>query len=259
MFAAESNLVDRVIASPNHGERRGVGNPDMLLLHYTGMQDAEAALERLCQNGSDVSAHYFVFEDGRIVQCVPEARRAWHAGEASWAGKRDINSRAIGIEIANPGHQWGYADFPEAQIEAVIALCRDILGRHPIRPDRVLAHSDVAPARKQDPGEKFPWDRLGAAHVGLWVAPEPLEESGPALAPGGSGLPVRELQTNLAEYGYAVSPSGTYDAATRDVVAAFQRHFRPARVDGIADESTVKTLDKLLAAKSGASHRRVRA
>ena len=246
-FAPDSSLVDEVAPSPNHGERRGVGGPDMLLLHYTGMPDAQIALQRLCQQDSEVSAHYVVFEDGRVVQCVPEARRAWHAGESTWAGADDINSRSIGIEITNPGHQWGYADFPAPQIAAVTALCRDILARKAIPAHRVLAHSDVAPARKQDPGEKFPWARLAAAGVGHWVEPEPIAP-GKTLAPGDAGPDVRELQSGLARYGYGLDVSGTYDDATKHVVTAFQRHFRPAQVDGVADASTVKTLAKLLGA-----------
>jgi N-acetylmuramoyl-L-alanine amidase len=251
MLVPDSHTVSRIVASPNHGERRDVERPDMLVLHYTGMQDAHVALSRLCEASSEVSAHYFVFADGEIVQCVAEAHRAWHAGEACWARETDINSRSIGIEIANPGHDWGYADFPAVQIAAVTALCRDIIGRHPIPPQRVLAHSDVAPARKQDPGERFPWDRLAAAGIGLWVRPEPPVDGGLRL--GDSGAPVRALQGKLAHYGYCVTASGTYDAAMRDVVAAFQRHFRPARVDGIADRSTVTTLEKLLAARAAAT------
>jgi N-acetylmuramoyl-L-alanine amidase len=253
MFAADSRLVGRVAPSPNHGERRAVERPDMLLLHYTGMQEAQEALDRLCQHGSEVSAHYFVFEDGRIVQCVAEARRAWHAGEACWAEEDDINSRSIGVEIANPGHQWGYADFPAAQIAAVIALCRDIIERHGIAPHRVLGHSDVAPARKQDPGEKFPWDRLAASGVGLWVAPQPLADGGAVLATGDSGAAVRSLQVELAEYGYPVAATGRYDTQTKDAVTAFQRHFRPARVDGVADASTLSTLSRLLSARGEAA------
>jgi N-acetylmuramoyl-L-alanine amidase len=224
----------------------------MIVLHYTGMRTGAAALERLCEAGSDVSAHYLVFEDGKIVQCVREARRAWHAGDACWAGESDINSRSIGIEIVNPGHDWGYADFPDAQTDAVIALCRDILARRSIPRDRVLAHSDVAPARKQDPGEKFPWARLAAAGVGHWVAPAPIDGSGAGLTLDDRGPMVRDLQAQLADYGYRIDASGSYDAQTRDVVAAFQRHFRPARVDGIADGSTRATLARLLAAR-GAS------
>ncbi len=250
MFAPDSRIVERVVPSPNHGERRGVARPDMLLLHYTGMPDTGVALEKLCDKASGVSAHYFVSEDGSVVQLVPETRRAWHAGEASWAGETDINSRSIGIEIANPGHGWDYRDFPNVQTEAVIALCRDVLTRQPILPHRVLAHSDVAPTRKQDPGEKFPWDRLSAAGIGLWVEPEPIADDGPVLTMGDHGPKVDELQARLADFGYGTDVTGAYDAPTRDVVAAFQRHFRPARVDGIADRSTLKTLARLSAARA---------
>lgn len=242
-FAPDSATVNRVVPSPNHGERR-VARPDMLVLHYTGMPDAEAALARLCDPASEVSAHYLVFEDGGIVQLVPEARRAWHAGASSWVGVRDINSHSIGIEIANPGHDYGYRDFPDAQIAAVIALCRDIVARHRIAPQRVLAHSDVAPARKQDPGEKFPWRELRAAGIGHWVAPHAIE-GGPLLAIGDSGPAVRALQQDFADYGYGLAATGHYDEATALVVVAFQRHFRPARVDGVADVSTVATLRAL--------------
>jgi len=252
-FVADSRLVDEVAASPNHGERRPTGRPDMLLLHYTGMPEADAALARLCEQASEVSAHYFVFADGRIVQLVPETRRAWHAGEACWAGDTDVNSRSIGIEIANPGHSWGYADFPEAQIAAVIALARDIVGRQPIPPHRVLGHSDVAPLRKQDPGEKFPWGRLAAAGVGAWVEPAPLADAGPALGLGDHGPRVRDLQAELARFGYRIDVTGYYDAASEQVVAAFQRHFRPARVDGTADASTLDTLARLAAARAAAA------
>ena len=244
-FVPDSPLVERVVPSPNHGPRRGGARPQMIVLHYTGMKSAEVALERLCQKGSEVSAHYVVFEDGEIVQCVAEARRAWHAGEAFWAGESDINSRSIGIEIVNPGHDWGYNDFPAVQIDAVIALCRDVLARHAIPHHRLLAHSDVAPGRKQDPGEKFPWARLAAAGLGHWVEPEPITTGGPVLKLDDSGPLVRELQAQLAEYGYRIDTTGTFDAQTRDVVAAFQRHFRPERVDGVADASTRATLARL--------------
>jgi len=231
--------------SPNHGERRG-GPPDMILLHYTGMVDDDAAEARLCDPAAEVSAHYLIHADGRVLQLVAEDRRAWHAGVASWAGETDINSRSIGIEIANPGHDFGYPDFPDRQIEAVVALCRDILARHVIPPQRILAHSDVAPLRKRDPGEKFPWQRLHEAGLGLWVSPAPLG-AGPCLGPADRGPAVAALQTALAAFGYGILASGIYDAVTAAVVAAFQRHFRPERVDGIADQSTMATLDALLA------------
>jgi N-acetylmuramoyl-L-alanine amidase len=246
-FLPDSCVVAGVMPSPNHGERRAGLRPDMIVLHYTGMLDSAAALARLTSPGSDVSAHYFVYEDGRILQLVEESRRAWHAGTAIWAGESDINSCSIGIEIANPGHEYGYPDFPMRQIAAVTALCRSIFTRHTIPAVRVLAHSDVAPSRKQDPGEKFPWRVLHDSGIGHWVKPAPLIEEGSLLALGDRGETVAALQTSLAEYGYGVNVSGTFDSATGDVVTAFQRHFRPQRVDGIADASTRSTLQDLLA------------
>lgn len=250
MFPPDSPLVHAVVPASNREPRRDGASPDMLLLHYTGMASGAAALARLTAREFGVSAHYLVDTDGRILQLVPESERAWHAGEAAWAGTRDINSCAIGVEIVNPGHDLGYPDFPEAQIEAVVALCRDILARRAIAPARVLAHSDVAPGRKQDPGEKFPWARLAAAGIGLWVAPAPIVD-GPALAPGDTGAEVAALQRALSGVGYSLAVNGSYDAATRDVVAAFQRHFRPALVDGRADASTAETLHRLREAAMG--------
>ncbi|NLH83012.1 MAG: N-acetylmuramoyl-L-alanine amidase [Phyllobacteriaceae bacterium] len=260
--------------SPNHGERRGrwaETGPDLLLLHYTGMPAgrgmsmAERAIRWLTNPVSEVSAHYVVGEDGTITQLVSESRRAWHAGRSSWAGETDVNSASIGIEIAHPGHWWdlagmpdrdptlppethpGYGDFPERQIAAVIALARDVVARHRIPADRVLAHSDVAPGRKRDPGEKFPWKRLAEAGVGLWVRPVQIEEaSGRVFAFGEHSPPVAALQALLAARGYGVAVTGEFDATTRDVVEAFQRHHRPARVDGVADPSTLATLRNLL-------------
>ena len=177
---------------------------------------------------------------------VPESRRAWHAGSAFWAGETDINSCSIGIEIANPGHDYGCPDYPARQIAALTALCRGILTRHTIPPERVLAHSDVAPSRKQDPGEKFPWRTLHDSGVGHWVKPAPLTEEGSTLSPGDHGNEVIALQTTLREYGYGIAPNGIFDNPTREVVTAFQRHFRPQRVDGICDASSRKTLADLL-------------
>jgi N-acetylmuramoyl-L-alanine amidase len=233
--------------SPNFAERRDGLKPDILLLHYTGMESGPDAQAWLCNPISEVSSHYIVHEDGRIVQMVREQDRAWHAGQSSWRGQADINSLSIGIEIANPGHRFGYPDFPGAQIEAVIALCKDIVERHGILGERVLAHSDVAPGRKIDPGEKFPWDRLHAAGVGHLVPPAPMR-GGRFLAEGDRGEPVEALQAMLALYGYGIEVTGVFDAATATVVAAFQRHFRPSQVDGVADRSTIETLHALSAA-----------
>ena len=232
--------------SPNLGKRRS-GPIDMIILHYTGMPDADQALAWLCSEQSEVSAHYFIFEDGRIVQMVDEDCRAWHAGAASWAGKTDINSRSIGIEIANTGHDGCLPAFPDPQIDAVINLSRDIIGRHAIPAHRLLAHSDVSPGRKRDPGEAFPWDRLAGEEIGHWVEPE-LIGGGRFFAPGDDGEPVAALQALLALYGYGLEISGVFDEHTGHVVAAFQRHFRPDKVDGIADASTLTTLHRLLAA-----------
>lgn len=232
--------------SPNHGERR-TGPVDILLLHHTGMPDAEQALAWLCNPESGVSCHYFVFEDGRVAELVAEDRRAWHAGVSEWCGERDVNSRSIGIEIANPGPPGGSPPYPDAQIAALIALCRGILRRHPIPSHRVLAHSDVAPGRKIDPGEYFPWSRLAAAGIGHWVAPAPVRP-GRRLGRGDAGEAVAALQALLALYGYGIEATACFDQRTEDVVAAFQRHFRPACVDGIADASTFLTLRRLLRA-----------
>jgi N-acetylmuramoyl-L-alanine amidase len=242
-FPPDSRLVGSVSTSPNHDERQAA--IDMILLHYTGMESPDAALSRLCSESARVSSHYFVDEDGGIVQLVPEARRSWHAGMSSWFGVTDINSCSIGIEIVNPGHDFGYPDFTDVQIEAVTALCRDIVKRRNIPGARVLGHSDVAPARKNDPGEKFPWDRLADAGVGLWVDPTHVVP-GPELDPGDKGGAITMIQSMLKDFGYGIEVTGTYDEATTQVVTAFQRHFRPARVDGIADHSTLETLKRLL-------------
>lgn len=245
-FSPDSCVVAEVVPSPNYGERKDGRQPDMIVLHYTGMPNAMVALERLCAPASQVSAHYFVFEDGRIVQLVQESQRAWHAGASSWAGETDINSCSIGIEIANPGHDYGYPDFPKRQIAAVTALCRGLLTRNSIPFERVLAHSDVAPARKRDPGEKFPWRMLHESGVGRWVRPAPITD-GTLLALGDRGEEVAAVQTALNEYGYGIAANGNYDSAMHEVVTAFQRHFRPERVDGICDASTRSTLLELLA------------
>lgn len=246
-FEPDSFITAAVQPSPNFDERAGNRRPDMILLHYTGMPTGQAALSRLTMAASKVSSHYVVFEDGRIVQLVLEAKRAWHAGVSSWAGETDINSRSIGIEIVNPGHEFGYVNFPLRQIAAVISLCKGILTRRgPISADRILAHSDVAPSRKQDPGEKFPWELLSESGIGHWVRAAPLDLDGITLRPGDRGDQVTRMQRTLKAYGYGIEDNGHFDDAARDVITAFQRHFRPARVDGIADPSTLLTLRALV-------------
>jgi len=246
----DSPVAARVFPSPNHGERAGGQAPRLLVLHYTGMPDAGEALQRLCNPVAEVSAHYFVFENGHVVQMVPEARRAWHAGASFWNGVTDVNSASIGVEIANAGHPGGLPPYPDAQIAAVTRLAQDIIQRWAIRPENVLAHSDVAPLRKEDPGELFPWERLAQAGVGHWVRPAPIS-GGRFLSPGESGPPVEALQAMLALYGYGVDMNGNYDASVEAAVRAFQRHFRPELVDGVADASTITTLRDLLASRQG--------
>jgi N-acetylmuramoyl-L-alanine amidase len=244
-FTPDSSIVSDVIPSVNFGERNNGRQPDMILLHYTGMPDVEGAIAQLCTAGTEVSAHYIVLEDGRIVQCVPESKRAWHAGVSCWAGEEDINSCSIGIEIINRGHDWGYPDYPLRQIAAVIALCRGIMLRRNVPAHRVLGHSDVAPARKKDPGEKFPWHSLANSGVGHWVQPAPIVR-GDALQLGAISDNVTNMQQAFARYGYNIPTNGKFDGPTMEVVTAFQRHFRQARVDGIADRSTMTTLHALL-------------
>ncbi|MGV9008768.1 N-acetylmuramoyl-L-alanine amidase [Brevundimonas sp.] len=235
-------LIVRDVPSPNFDARRGL--PDMLVLHYTGMQTAAAAIARLCDAEARVSAHYVVDEDGSMLKLVPEERRAWHAGRGVWLGETDCNAASIGIEIVNPGHEFGYRDFPEVQIDAVISLIADIRTRWTIPDNRIIAHSDLAPERKQDPGERFPWKRLAGAGHGLWFEPaqERIAALGVPLKVGDEGLGVIVLRAGLHRLGYGLPPGGDYDEATRLTVEAFQRHWRPAQVDGVADGETRATL-----------------
>ena len=224
--------------SPNHDARPQGQAVDILLLHYTGMKSAAAALTRLCDPAARVSAHYVIDEEGTLTRLVDEARRAWHAGVSSWAGDSDVNARSIGIELVNPGHEFGYRPFPAPQMAALTALARRVLARHAIPPQRVLGHSDVAPTRKQDPGELFDWEALAAAGIGLWPAPAAETPRPPSIA---------DFQAALARYGYRVPRHGSLDEETRAVVTAFQRHFRPAAVTGEIDAQTAARLQSLLA------------
>lgn len=240
-----TGLAHRVMPSPNIESRQDGKTVRILLLHYTGMDDAERACAWLCNPDSKVSCHYLIDAQGRITQMVDEDLRAWHAGRAMWKGEHDINSCSIGIEIHNPGHDNGYIDFPPAQMAAVTALGLDIVARHKIAPEHVLGHSDVAPRRKIDPGERFDWKRLHEQGLGHWVPPHPIG-GGQFFQLGDSGDAVEALQAMLALYGYGIEITGEFDADTQIVVSAFQRHFRTARVDGIADRSTIETLRRLI-------------
>jgi N-acetylmuramoyl-L-alanine amidase len=232
------------IAAPSPNFDLRVSPPDMLILHYTGMPTGEAALARLTDPDSKVSAHYLVEEDGRIFRLVAEERRAWHAGVSFWQGVTDCNGASIGVEIVNPGHEWGYRAFPDAQVDAVAALVGDIRTRWTIPDELILAHSDVAPARRQDPGELFPWRRLAEAGHGRWV--EPAAAPGAALAMGDEGPGVFVLQSGLARLGYDCARTGQFDEPTAQIVVAFQRHWRPSLVDGVADGETRSRLMALL-------------
>lgn len=220
------------------------------------MQDADIALERLTDvaptagkypgpwQSADVdagaplarvSAHYVVGEAGEIFSLVPEEHRAWHAGASSWDGDGDVNARSIGIEIVNGGHDFGLPDFPDAQIEAVIVLLRDILARWPsLSAARIVGHSDVAPQRKADPGERFPWRRLADAGVSIWPAPS---DAAPV-----TDDPVKQAQEALAVIGYDVRQTGHADAQTKAALTAFQRRFRPSDISGALDDMTRQLL-----------------
>ncbi len=211
--------------SPNWDERPAGAAVDMLVLHYTGMATAEAALDRLCDPLAKVSAHYLIDEDGTIVALVAEAARAWHAGQSWWQGRGGLNDVSLGIELVNPGHEWGYRRFPERQMAAVVELGQELVGRWRIPAGRVVAHSDIAPARKEDPGELFEWPRLAAAGIGAWPrasVPLPPDDTSATKA--------------LARIGYPGLMQGIpFEIALR----AFQRRYRPSRCDGQLDAETM--------------------
>jgi len=222
--------------SPNHDARPAA--VDMLVLHYTGMPTAQTALERLCDPAAKVSAHYTIDRDGTVYAHVPEERRAWHAGASFWAGRTHLNDVSIGIELVNPGHEFGYIPFTDDQLAALTTLARAVVARHAIAPARVLGHSDIAPARKTDPGELFPWRRLAEAGIGVWPAlssPVP-----PAMARSGE---TEGAATALSRFGYGVPPQ--VDVPLESVIAAFQRHFRPAKIDGLWDADCAALLADL--------------
>ncbi len=241
--------------SPNFNDRK---LPiDMLVLHYTGMESGMAALERMRDKQAEVSAHYMIWEDGRIIQLVDESKRAWHAGVGIWQGDTDLNSCSVGIEIVNGGHNVLLADgslppYPDVQIKAVIALSAAVVARHNIPQNRIVGHSDIAPARKEDPGEHFPWVRLANTGIGLW--PEPVETLssglhmiGRGLGRGDKGAPVERLQEMLARIGYGIVANGTYDTHTQACVLAFQRRWLPSRLTGQADLETLRVMMAVLA------------
>ena len=238
----------QIVESPNHDSRSDSREIDMLVLHYTGMQDFQSALTRLTDPKARVSTHYLVDEQGEAYRLVPESMRAWHAGVASWGGESDINGCSIGIELVNPGHEFGYRSFPEPQMVGLEMLAIEILARHRIPPQRVLGHADVAPARRRDPGELFDWPRLASSGIGVWPAEfarSPAADDS-SVVPGSMGDDVIALQESLGRFGYGIEHTGAYDSQTQNVIVAFQRHFRPSHVDGISDAETRSRLDLLV-------------
>lgn len=213
--------------SPNHGPRPPGATPRMVVLHYTGMTSGPDALARLCDPATEVSAHYLIEEDGRTFQLVAEDRRAWHAGRSFWRGTVDVNGWSIGIELVNPGHEWGYRVFPEAQLQAALDLTASIFRRHVIAPANLVGHSDIAPARKEDPGELFPWQRFAAAGLGLWPEISAAERRSARQL-----MTAARVQEGLTRFGYDCPLTGVWDAHTEAVVRAFQRHYFPRRLDG---------------------------
>ena len=228
--------------SPNHGSR--LLPIDMLLLHYTGMQTGSEALERLCDPEWGVSAHYLVEEDGQIFQLVDESLRAHHAGVSFWQGECDTNSRSIGIEIVNPGHEWGYRAFPDVQIKALVGLSKQLMARHAIPNKFVLGHSDVAPDRKSDPGELFPWGELAESGVG--IAPPDVGEGADLLvALQDKNETASIAQTLLGDIGYDSPVTGIWTEHDALNMTAFQRHFYPKRLDGLVDNASLQALQKV--------------
>lgn len=225
--------------SPNFDER--TLPISMLVLHYTGMETGAAALERMRDASAKVSAHYMVEEDGEVFRLVEDDKRAWHAGVSEWRGETNLNSASIGIEIVNGGHDFGLPDFPDVQINAVIALSKLLIDKHNISPMNVVGHSDIAPARKQDPGEKFPWSGLAAAGIGLW--PDHIEPDRRVLFEAGSrDRGVAITQRGLAHIGYGARVSGVLDQDTQLIIEALQRRYRPDHIDGVIDMETMSLI-----------------
>jgi len=232
-------LAIKELPSPNFGPRKavsGIARVRHIVMHYTGMTSCQKALDRLCDPIAAVSAHYVVDEDGTVHRMVAEEMRAWHAGVSFWHGAHDLNSTSIGIEIVNPGHEYGYRAFPAPQIEVLTDLAKQVMQRHRIAPCDVLGHSDVAPGRKVDPGELFPWQDLAAHGIGLWP-----EDS--VTLPGRPDM--HGALRRLSDIGYAVpltpelgSDILNPDSAVTDVISAFQGHYRQSQVDGVLDNET---------------------
>lgn len=221
----------------------------ILVLHYTGMETGAAAKQRLCDPAAEVSAHWIVHEDGKIDGLVDEAKRAWHAGVGNWNGVTDVNSASIGVEIVNGGHNvplpdGGLPPYPDAQILAVIKLSKEIIARHNIFARNIVGHSDIAPERKEDPGEHFPWAGLAAAGVGYWPGELPEDER-ILFEHGDRDRGVSIIQRGLADLGYGASVTGCLDEPTQAIIRAVQRRYRPSKIDGVIDMQVMEILKRL--------------
>ena len=220
-------LTPAEFSSPNFNDRPKDIVPNILVIHYTGMQSLDQALQRLMSSNSQVSAHYLISRKGEIFKLVSEEKRAWHAGVSYWRGETDINSYSIGIELENPGHEFGYSKFPKSQMSVLTELCVEIINKYSISPENIVGHSDIAPRRKKDPGELFDWKSLAQKGVGLW--PEPILNK----------ITLEPFEKSLNDFGYEV-------VDLRSTITAFQRHYLPDKVSGISDATTQKTLATLM-------------
>lgn len=240
------------ILSPNYNTRPPGVPIDTIVLHYTGMSTAEAALNRMVDSASEVSAHYLIHENGEVIQLVEEEHRTWHAGKSSWRGRENVNDVSIGIELVNPGHEFGYRAFPEPQMQALAVLCQDMMARHPIEARNVVGHADIAPERKEDPGELFDWAWMASQGIGVFPSLNLSDEYPVTLfEQGAEGGDVHQMQEGLMRYGYMIQPNGLFDEHTAKVVVAFRRHFAPQTIAPIWDNQAQAMLDALLRVPDG--------
>ncbi len=238
------------IPSPNFNDRPDKIDVNMLVMHYTGMLSCNQALQRLCDSNAKVSSHYLIDEDGTIIQLVSEDKQAWHAGVSCWQGKAALNENSIGIEIVNPGHEFGYREFPAKQMEAVLELSLDIISRHKkILPQNIVGHSDIAPTRKKDPGELFDWKYLAKNGVGIFPDLEGKKIKSPTrvvVSPDDKGDDVANLQKKLSQYGYFLKIDGYFGEKTESTVLAFKRHFIQDSINAFWTLKDQAILDNLL-------------
>lgn len=234
------------IASPNFDARPADCTINTLVMHYTDTKTTQEALDILCDHKKKVSAHYVVEQNGNMIALVDEKDRAWHAGVSHWRGRNHVNDVSIGVELVNPGERYGYCAFPQEQMHGLIELCQGILKRHKIPARNVVAHSDIAPDRKIDPGELFDWQQMAEAGIGLWPDMQGGFDQRGVVEIGMARPQVGDVQKKLQKFGYGIKVDGYFGVQMSYVVEAFQRHFIQTRLDGVWDEQCDKTLDWLL-------------